>query len=94
MLDRDIAELTADLPKATHPQLFRFDTVMQRLTDIGDILYATAIARGGGDAEGARLPRPLIAADHLDLEKRQKNMTKIYRTWFPGHMDKVPTLRH
>jgi hypothetical protein len=94
MLDRDLAELTKDLPGATHPQLFRFDPVMQRLTDIGDILYATAVARGGGDVESARLPRPLIAANHLDLEKRQKNMNKIFRTWFPRHMDKIPTLRH
>lgn len=92
MLDRDLAALSDDMPKSTHPQLFRFDVHMQRLTDIGDILYATAVARGGGDVENARLPRPLIAADHLDLERRQKNMNKLFATWFPDHLDKIPKL--
>jgi hypothetical protein len=92
MLDRDLAELTADMPKAKNPPLFRFDTVMQRLTDIGDILYATAVARGGGDVEQARLPRPLTAADDIDLERRQLNMNKLFAVWFPDHMDRVPRL--
>lgn len=92
MLDRDLADATKDLPRATHPQLFGFSSLHHLLTDVGDIVLQTAVARAGGDVESARLKRPLTAADHLDLERRQQNMHKLFNVWFPGHMDKVPKL--
>lgn len=93
MLDRDLAEATKDLPRATHPQLFGYTSLHHMVADLSDITLQVAVARGGGDVESARLKRPLTAADHLDLERRQKNMNKLFSVWFPGHMDKVPKLQ-
>ena len=92
LLDLELAEATKGQPKATHPQLWRFDAHMQRLTDLGDILLKTAVAKGGGDVDAAHLRRPLTAADHLDLDRRQRNMNKLFQVWFPDHMDKIPTI--
>ncbi len=87
-LAKAVAEARGDSPPPTHPQLFGYTSVHHMLADLGDI----AIYSAGGD-ESNRLKRPLMAVDFLKLEKRQTNMRKLFADWFPGHMDKVPTLK-
>lgn len=92
LLDPELARQTRKMPKAKAPQLFRFDNTMHRLTDIGDIVLKTAIARGGGDPDAVSLPRPITAADQLLLARRQAGMDKTIATFFPAHRRLTPRL--
>lgn len=88
LLDPDIAAANAKLPKPKNPQLFRFTPEMHLLTDIGDLLFKQAVK----DPSTASLPRPLTAADHLSLTKRQAGMNRTVATFFPTHTHLTPKL--
>ncbi len=92
LLDPVVAKHLEQMPRDKHPQLFRFDATLHRLTDIADILYKTAVAQAGGDVENANLSRPLTAIDHARLVKRQTAMDRAIATWFPKHTALTPKL--
>ncbi|MFC9432682.1 hypothetical protein [Nocardia sp. NPDC057030] len=88
LLDPDLAAAGDKAPRQTHPPLWRFSNQMHLLTDIGDILYKQAVK----DPATAALPRPLTAADHLRLSKRQAGMDRTIKLFSPVHAGLTPRL--
>lgn len=90
LLDPELAEQAAEakLSKLKNPPLFGYSSLHHLLTDIGDILYKQAVK----DPSKASLPRPLTAADHLSLSKRQAGMNRTVTTFFPTHAHLTPRL--
>jgi hypothetical protein len=87
MLDPELAELRAKLPKAKNPQLFGWTAEMSLLADGIDLMYK----RVTQDPRAA-LPRPLTAVDHLSLAKRQKAMNRAIALFSPRHVHLTPQL--
>lgn len=88
LLDPDVAKANTGRPRGKHPQLFRFTNQMHLLTDIGDLIYKQAVK----DPATASLPRPLTAADHLSLAKRQAGLDRMVALFSPAHAHLAPRL--
>ncbi|MET8648409.1 hypothetical protein [Nocardia aurea] len=76
------------MPKSRNPPLVGFTPEMHLLTDIADLLYK----RFAQDPK-AHFPRPLTAADHLSLAKRQAGINRIVAKFSPQHAHLTPTVR-
>lgn len=87
MLDPKLAELRSKMPKSKNPPLVGWTPEMHLLADIADMLYK----RFTGDPK-ARLPRPLTAADHLALRKRQAGIDRTIALFSPQHAHLTPKL--
>lgn len=87
MLDPELAELRAKMPKAKNPQLLGWTAEMSLLADGIDLLYK----RFTGDAR-ASLPRPLTAVDHRSLANRQAAMNRTIARFSPHHVKLTPKL--
>lgn len=88
LLDPEIAEASAGKPKAKNPQLWRFGTTQHLLTDLTEITLKRAVA----DPKSISLPRPLTAADHLSLAKRQARMNRMVARFSPRYAHLTPKL--
>ncbi|WP_433568062.1 hypothetical protein ACQP1O_43240 (plasmid) [Nocardia sp. CA-151230] len=88
LVDPQLAEEAAKLPKAKNPTAFGFSAEIHALFNICDLI----IAQIAKDPRASMLPRPLTGADILSQQKRQAAMNKLVATFSPQHVDLTPQL--